>query len=183
MTGGHRRKERAINFLRSRSIEAHIPMRMQENLKEIVLRDVTEYYNFLNMSVGAPTHGVSRAQATVHQITNDLVQDIKGKDMLIEPILGVRNAAVALFHGVQGIIPSAANAFSGQRYGVVERRSLVHGTMNSIRKVIDTRGILGKASAVLAEATDGPVEDLVNVTTGGANWMVVPEGAKYSLSA
>jgi hypothetical protein len=40
LTGGHRRMERAINFLRSRAIEAHIHRGTQENLKEIPSRNV-----------------------------------------------------------------------------------------------------------------------------------------------
>ncbi|TSC59149.1 MAG: hypothetical protein Greene041662_628 [Candidatus Peregrinibacteria bacterium Greene0416_62] len=129
------------------------------------------------MPIGTPTYGVSRFGATLNQMGNDFTEGIEGKDIIGEPILAVRNAAVGLFHGVQGVIPSVANAFSGQRYSVVRRDSPYQGTVNSVQKILKTKGVIGKASAVLAEATDGPVEDVISATTGGAKWIVVPTTA------
>lgn len=149
----------------------------KEKVKEMLPRLVSCCRILFAMPIGSPTHGVSRARATLHQVGNDLVEGIEGKDLLTEPILGVRNAAVGIFHAVQGVIPSAANAFSNQKYSVVRRDSPYQGTANSVDKIIHTRGILGKASAVLAEATDGPVDDAISATTGGAQWMVVPRTA------
>jgi hypothetical protein len=85
----------------------------------------------------------------------------------------VRNTGVVFWHAIQGIIPSVAGAVSGQKYDVIEREGALHGTRNAIDKIVHTKGIVGKLSAVFAEATDGPVDDLLNVG-GGAQWMIVP---------
>ena len=104
---------------------------------------------------------------------NDMLQDLDGKDMITDIGRGTRNALVALYHGVQGIIPSIANSMNGQKFNVVSREGALHGTRNSINKVIHTKGILGKASAIFAEATDGPVDDGLHVI-GGAEWIIEP---------
>ncbi|MDD5026645.1 MAG: hypothetical protein PHH13_04725 [Candidatus Peribacteraceae bacterium] len=116
----------------------------------------------------------SRFGATLALMGNDMKEGIEGKDPIDDTIHGVRNAFVALWHGLQGIIPSAANAMSDQQFRVTHRSGTLHGTANSAKKVIETKGLLGKASAVLAEATDGPVDDFIDATTGGTQWIVEP---------
>jgi hypothetical protein len=116
----------------------------------------------------------SRLGATVALLKNDVTEGIEGRDMIGDGIRGVRNGIIAAWHGLQGIIPSMANAFSNQQFAVVRREGPLHGTANSVRKIFATRGILGKASAVLAEATDGPVDDGISAVTGGAQWIVKP---------
>ena len=127
----------------------------------------------------APAYGVSRAKASVIQFRNDMVKDIEGKDAIGETIYATRNAAVAGWHALQNIIPSILNSVSGQTYNVVERSGTFHGTRNSMNKVLHTKGIIGKASAVFVEATDGPVDDGLNVV-GGSKWIVEPS---YSTAA
>lgn len=127
------------------------------------------------MMTGTPEYGRTRAGATLALMRNDFVEGIEGKDMISDTICGVRNALVAGWHGIQGVIPSIANGFNGQRYSVVPREGPLQGTTNSVKKIVQTKGVVGKASAVLAEATDGPVDDVIHAVSGGAKWMVVPE--------
>jgi len=118
----------------------------------------------------------SRLGATFEQMKHDLVEGIEGKDLLGDTIRGVRNALVALWHGTNGVIPSIANAFSGQQYTVTHRDGVLDGTKGSVQKVFQTKGIVGKASAVVFELTDGPVDDLILQPFGGAQWMIEPVG-------
>lgn len=120
-----------------------------------------------------PEFNVGRGEATLIQMRNDLQEGLEGKDIVHDVIRGVRNAFVAGWHGLQGIIPTIANTVSGQRYNVVQRAGPFHGTVNSVQKIVQTKGILGKASAVFAEATDGPVDDGLNVV-GGSQWIITP---------
>ena len=133
------------------------------------------------MLEAAPEHGVSRAKATLTQMRNDLVEGIEGKDVITEVGRGFRNAAVALYHGAQGVVPSIANAPSGQKFNVVRRTSGLQGTKNAIDKIVHTKGILGKASAIFAEATDGPVDDGLNII-GSGKWIIEPSN-NYSQAA
>lgn len=130
-------------------------------------------YNERTMTGGSDYVG-SRFGSTLALMHNDMMEGIEGEDAVDDTIHGVRNAFIALWHGVQGIIPSAANAFNGQQFHVTRRSGSLHGTANSVKKVFDTKGILGKASAVLAEATDGPVDDFIAATGSGAQWIVEP---------
>ena len=134
------------------------------------------------MLEAAPEHGVSRAKATLTQMKNDLVEGIEGEDVITEVGRGVRNAAVALYHGVQGVIPSIANSFNGQKYNVVQRKGGLHGTKNAIDKIVHTKGIIGKASAIFVEGTDGPIDDGLNVI-GRGKWIIEPSGSNHSQAA
>jgi hypothetical protein len=115
----------------------------------------------------------TRFGATMEQVKGDLIEGIEGKDVVGDTLRAFRNAAIGLFHGVQGIIPSIANAFNGQEYEVVERDGPLHGTRTAFRKILETKGFIGKVSAVIFEATDGPVDDVLALT-GGAKRIVVP---------
>ena len=128
-----------------------------------------------------PEHGLSRFGAEVARVRNDLGEGMKTSDSITLIGHGVRNALVAAYHGVQSIIPIAANSFSDQKFDVVEREGALHGTRNSVNKVIETKGIIGKASAIFAEATDGPVDDGLHVI-GGAEWIIEPSN-NYSQAA
>jgi hypothetical protein len=123
-----------------------------------------------------------RFGATIEQIGLDLKEGIEGKDVIDDSLRIVRNTAVATWHAVNGVIPSIANAFNGQQYDVVERKGALDGTKNSFQKIVHTKGVLGKASAVFLEATDGPVDDAFNLF-GGAKHMIVPQtrGNAYKL--
>lgn len=112
---------------------------------------------------------------------NDLMEGIEGKDVITETMRGTRNALVALWHGLQGIIPSIANSMNGQKFNVVSRNGGLHGTTNAIRKIFETKGILGKASAIFAEATDGPVDDALHIA-GGAEWIIEPSHSTTAMA-
>ncbi|MFH0770952.1 MAG: hypothetical protein V1926_06305 [Candidatus Peregrinibacteria bacterium] len=126
----------------------------------------------------------SRLTATGALMVNDLQEgiDFRNNDTVGNVWNSVRNIAVATLHGIQGIIPSIANAFNGQQFHVRRRQSTWDGTGASVRKIVDTKGILGKASAVLAEATDGPVDDLISATTGGSQWIVEPTRSRMNMT-
>jgi|GEM_PF-4832060 len=122
----------------------------------------------------------TRIGAAFEQMSKDLSEGIQGKDIVTDVVHGARNSIVALWHGAQSIIPSAANAFSGQRYSVEHRNGPLEGTTNAMGKIIKTKGLLGKASAIFAEATDGPMDDGIHALTGGAEWIVKPVGSMRS---
>jgi hypothetical protein len=115
-----------------------------------------------------------RFGATIEQVQHDLTEGIEGKDLVTDAIRGIRNVGIGIWHAVNGVIPSIANSFNGQQYTVMERKGAFDGTVNAAKKVIGTKGIVGRASAIFAEATDGPVDDLLALT-GGAKWMIVPQ--------
>ena len=114
-----------------------------------------------------------RFGATIEQVKNDLTEGIDGKDFITDVGRGIRNTMVGTWHVLNGVIPSIANAFGGQDYEVVRRTGPVQGTTNAVRKVFQTRGIIGKASAVLVEALDGPVDDAFNAF-GAGKWIIQP---------
>src|SRR3989338_3991066 len=131
------------------------------------------------MALESRTFTGSRFGATLEQMSQDIQEGIKGKDIVGDLVRGGRNAVTALWHGVQGVIPSVANAFGNQQFSVVRRNGSLHGTSNSVHKIFATKGIFGKASAILAELTDGPVDDAFSVV-GAGQWMIVPQTRKQT---
>ena len=124
----------------------------------------------------------SRLGATFEQMKHDVMTGIEGKDLVGDTVRGFRNAFIALWHGANGVLPSIANSFNGQQFSVVQRRGGLDGTKTSIKKIFQTKGIVGKASAILFEATDGPVDDALALT-GGAQWMIVPQTRLQAMTA
>ena len=137
----------------------------------IALREASLIMNA--MLEATPEYGLTRFGATAALVRNDLQTGMDGNDFMTNTMEGVRNVFVATYHGIQGIIPSIANSMNDQRFNVVPRGGPLHGTSNSVKKIIETKGFIGKASAVLAEATDGPLDDALHVV-GGAEWIVEP---------
>jgi hypothetical protein len=116
-----------------------------------------------------------RLGATIEQVGKDLTTGIERNDpILTNAVRGVRNGMIATWHLINGVIPSIANSLNGQQYSVVERQGGFDGTVNAARKVVHTKGVVGRISAIAAEATDGPVDDLLSLT-GGAQFIIVPE--------
>lgn len=119
------------------------------------------------------TMSKSRFGATIEQVGLDLKEGIEGKDIVMNSLRLVRNGAVATWHIINGILPSILNSTNGQKFEVVHRESAFQGTTNAVKKIKDTKGVAGKASAVVLELFDGPVDDGLALI-GGAQHIIVP---------
>ncbi len=121
-------------------------------------------------------HVGGRLSSTIALVRNDLGQGIQGKDMLDDLLCIPRNLVQAGYHVFQSGWPIAADlvASSDQQYRVAPRRGPMHGTANSVKKIVESEGVFRKASALLSEPLDGPVDDVWNATTNGSEWIIEP---------
>lgn len=152
--------------------EAGQGYRRMKKMQDLLALSVFSFENG-SMLESKPEYGVSRATATLAVMRNDLQEDIEGEDIIGETIYGIRNVLAAGVHGIQGIIPSIANSVNNQKYDVIPREGPLHGTSNAVKKIFETKGVLGKASAIFAEAPDGVTDDLMH-TVGASEWVIEP---------
>jgi len=129
-------------------------------------------------------HVGGRLSSTIALVRNDLGQGIQGKDLLDDLTVLPRNFLQAGYHILQSGWPIAADmlAASDQQYRVAPRRGPVHGTVNSVKKIVESEGVFRKVSALLSEPLDGPADDIWNATTNGSEWIIEPISTPQSKS-
>lgn len=137
------------------------------------------------MAIEHEENGVSLIRATYAQLRNDMATGIDFSatkedafnivgDTVRNGGRAVRNAVVALFHGVQRVPDIAIDAVSPgtQKYDVVHRDGMLDGTSSYGKDIIGRQGIIRKAGAAILNI-DKPVDDAFNVI-GGGKWQITP---------
>lgn len=122
----------------------------------------------------------NRAVVAGRQFIADLTAGIDGKDLITDTLRVPRNILVSTWRATNQIIPIAADGLDRfQKKYVLEDRdhNPYAGTKNSVAKIRDSirgRRIFGTLSTILAEATDGPVDDLGHAILGSPKTMIKP---------
>ncbi len=123
----------------------------------------------------------SRPVVAARQFVSDLKEGIDPREDIISNLLRTpRNAIIAAWRGTNQIIPTIADGLHGfkQKYTLNDRTNeTFKGTKNSVNKIVTNvrqKRIFGTLSAVLAEATDGPVDDAAHAVLGAPNTVIEP---------
>lgn len=137
------------------------------------------------MAIEHEENGVTLIRATYAQMRNDMATGIDFSatnndafnivgDTIRNGGRAVRNAAMALFHGVQRIPDIAVDAVSPgkQSYDVVHREGMLAGTGSYAKDITGRKGVIRKAGAAILNF-DKPVDDAFNVI-GGGKWQIKP---------
>ena len=128
----------------------------------------------------------SRAAVGWELIKRELSHEITGEDMVGDCLAAVRNGFTGLIRGASQIVPSVLNAGSSQRFQLIERQGPFTGTANAVGNVYRTAkegNLLGAASAIVFEGTDGVVDDAFGLV-GGAPYHVraVSGSSRYDMA-